>query len=252
MLTEAAWAGRAGPRGAGWAAGVSTALGSLFECIRLRKALAPSLSKLQFNSVPRVGWAGQECRFAQLSSWSQACPRGPLERSAGPELGVQSSLPKRKLLSPDLPVPLLGTAPPHPGSHTALPLLKGTEERSHSGCDRACGLMNTRVRFEAGARRASAPGGDLLPHPQELHAARKPSAGGVRSSSPSSPHGRMWCLCDPIAGGGFDPDSALCGIDRHPGSGVQRPGFRTRSLQKPAWAPLPVCAARVAAASQLR
>lgn len=43
-------------------------LGSLFDCIRLRKALAPSLSKLQFNSIPRVGWAGQERCFVQLSS----------------------------------------------------------------------------------------------------------------------------------------------------------------------------------------
>lgn len=52
-------------------------LGSLFDCIRLRKALAPSLSKLQFNSIPRVGWAGQERCFVQLSSWGQTCPCGP-------------------------------------------------------------------------------------------------------------------------------------------------------------------------------
>lgn len=122
----------------------------------------------------------------------------------------------------DLPVPLLGTAPPLPGSHTALPLRKGTEGRSHSGCDRARGLMNTRVRSEAGARRASAPSGDLLPRPQEFHATRRPSSGGVGLSSPSVP--TAGCGASVTTLEVFDPDSALCGVDRHPGSGVQRPG----------------------------
>lgn len=70
-------------------AGCSVRLGGLFDRVRLRKAPAPSLSKLQL--MRRVGGPGPAgSRSVQPPSRGQAHPLQPLEGLAGPELGLHS------------------------------------------------------------------------------------------------------------------------------------------------------------------
>lgn len=118
MLMEATWAGHEKPHQGGKQAS-PVKLGSLFDCIRLRKAWAPSLSKLQFNSRRRLGlgWPGMWL-CAAVFLGPGASPVAP-RKAHWAKAGRAHSPSMLKLLSPDLLVPVLCTTP-HPGTSAGL------------------------------------------------------------------------------------------------------------------------------------
>lgn len=122
---------------------------SLFECIRLRKALALHCLNCSLMWHSSQAWLARNVALCSCLPGARQVPRGLLERLPLPELSTHSSFgPILKPLFPNIPFPFLRMVPPA----LTLPVLslpKAVEDESLSGCYRATCLREHQLSSEA-------------------------------------------------------------------------------------------------------